>query len=121
MATAQTSGFISTIVSTADLSAKEYYFIQPDGTLAGDGEATIGTIMDGGSASGDAVLVQTNGIAKMFQAETITVGAQVGVDSAGKAVTAAAGDKVAGICIENGGGASTIGSLLLHAGGEKNT
>jgi hypothetical protein len=120
MATAQTSGFISTITSSADLSAKEYYFCSAAGALASDGGRAIGTIMDGGSASGDAVLVQTNGIAKMFQAEDITVGEQVASDTNGKAVGAAAGDVVIGICIESGGAASTIGTLLLHAGAEKN-
>lgn len=120
MATAQTSGFETSIVSGADLSAKQYYFVMADGTLAGNGEAAIGTISDPGSASGDVITVQILGIAKMSQAESITVGAEVGVDANGQAVAAASGDAVVGVCIENGGAANAIGTLLLHAGAEKN-
>lgn len=102
----------------ADLSEKLNFFakVDTDGdiVLAGDGEAVLGTIYEA-AIENKPVTVQFGGIGKVIAAESITAGAIIASDNAGKAVAAAAGDFVVGIAL-TGADAGDVLSFAFVSG-----
>lgn len=86
----------------ADLSAGQFLLVKGHTTanqvvLAGDGENAIGVLYEPAAAAGRAVAVANGGIVRAYAGGSVSVGARVASDAAGKVVTAAAGDYVLGI------------------------
>lgn len=100
----------------ADLTGKLFYFaaLDSDGNivLAGAGAASIGAIIEE-ATSGNPASVQMNGIAKVIAGGTIVAGAQVEVDSNGKAVTHSSGVAVGIYMGEANSASGDIISVLI--------
>jgi hypothetical protein len=115
------------VAAGANLSAKQYFFVKPDGTLCGAGGKALG-VLQNNPTSGQAAGVRVLGCTKVVYGGSISVGDYVASDANGKAVLATvasvlagtpeplAGDHVIGIAL-TAGSASDVGSIaLIHAG-----
>jgi len=102
--------------AAADLSAKQYFFMQIDSSgnvnVSGDGGVADGVLANKPSASGRAATLAMNGIMKVELGGTVTAGDDVASDSAGKAVVATTGDVKLGTCVV-GGASGSVGSIRL--------
>lgn len=94
-----------TLITAADLSAKQYYCVKVDAAgkaaLCGAGEPGVGILQDP-MAAGYAARVMALGISYAIYGGAVTAGDKVASDAAGKLVTAVAGDYVIGIAMETG-------------------
>lgn len=106
-----------TFEAGADLSAKQYYFVDvsSDGQVdpAGDGLFAIGVLQNTPAAAGRAATVCVGGITKVACGGTITIGNPVASDSAGKAVACATNDVILGEALETGASGNVI-AILFH-------
>lgn len=114
---------IGGLSASADLSAKQYYFVKIDGDYSvglcdTDGEFPIG-VLQNEPTSGQAATVEMAGATKVVAAEALTAGDFVGTDANGKAkivqstnTGADIGDWLVGIVIE-GAGADEIATIKL--------
>ena len=82
-----------TLISAADLSAKQYYLVQLDSNgkaalASAVTENLLGPIVDGGKASGDPITIAIAGVAEGIAGGTITAATHnwLTTDSAGKVV-----------------------------------
>lgn len=98
-----------TFVSAADLSDKQFYLaeLDADGKVSLANAATdilIGTIVDGGTASGDQVAIRlSGGTHRVILGGSVNEGARLTSDANGKAVvTTTEDDAVFGQAIEAG-------------------
>lgn len=94
-----------TIEAAGDLSAKQYHFgvINSSGQIAAvgvKGAAADGVILNNPAAQGRATTVAKVGRVKVVAAGTITAGANVASDNAGKAIAAGTGDIILGKALE---------------------
>jgi len=99
-------------VAGADLSASQGLLVAGDSTagqvvLAGDGVNAIGVLLNA-PASGGAAAVAISGKVRAVAGGTVTVGARVASDAAGKVVVAAEGDYVLGVAASAGAANATI-------------
>lgn len=119
MAVTEGAIYIS-LPASGDLSTHQFKFMicnsSGQAALSGDGGVTIGILQNKPSAAGQAAEIQIVGRSKVVQAASITVGAKVAPDASGLASAFSAGDSGTCILLENGGGASAIGSCLLFTG-----
>lgn len=93
-----------TMEAGADLSTKQYYFVSlaSDGQVdpTGDGASAEGVLQNDPSAAGQPATVAIDGISIVVAGAAIARGALVASGSAGKAKTAASGNRVLGIAME---------------------
>lgn len=108
-----------TLPANADLSTKQYFFVNltnSSGTgrvaLAGDGEFAIGVLQNKPSAAGDAAKVAISGIAKVEAGGAITAGNPVAVDASGNAVAASSGDIVVAVAVNSAVDGDVVEVLL---------
>lgn len=107
-----------TYIAGADLSSSQHLFVKVSGAgvvLAGDGDEAAG-VLQNSPISGEAASVAVSGMVKVVAGGTIAVGAKVGADAAGKAVTAASGDIELGIARE-AAVANQVISMDFYLGG----
>lgn len=108
-----------TLIAGADLSAKQYLFVElandgqidPVGSAGGD---AVGVLQNDPDAAGKAATVAISGISKVVCGGTVTVGDKVQSDNAGKALTAASGDHVLGRALATGASGEIIPVLLIN-------
>lgn len=109
---------IGFLAAAADLSTKQYLFMKLSAAdaanVAGAGEAIIG-VLQNKPTSGHACEIRRLGISKITAGGTITVGAKLKSDSAGRAVAASTGDLYGGICLE-GAGTDETSTILMEIG-----
>ena len=95
-----------TYPAAADLSAKQYFFMQVDSNgrvnSAGDGEVVNGVLYNDPAAIDRAAEVAISGRVKVIAGGTVTAGTLGASDSAGEAVAKATGDIAAGMFITGG-------------------
>jgi hypothetical protein len=110
---------IGFLKAAADLSSKQHLFMKlsaaDTANVAGAGEAIIGILQNKPAAAGRACEIRRLGVSKITAGDTVTVGAKLKSDSAGKGVAASTGDLYGGICLE----AATTGkttSILMEIG-----
>lgn len=120
---AATEGMLQAVSlpAAADLSAKQYYFVEIDANgridaVDAQGAKAIGVLQDKPAAIDRVGNVAFSGITKVVLDSTVAVGADVTSTATGTAETAASGDYILGTCIK-GGVASEVGSILLSIGG----
>lgn len=106
-----------TIPAGANLSAEQFTFVVINSsgqvvqqTTAG-GDA-VGILGNKPAAAGDPAEVVIGGIMKCVLGATVAAGAKVQSDTTGRAITAATGDHVLGVCLV-GGAVDTIGEIVL--------
>ncbi len=104
--------------ASADLSAKQYHFmtINASGLLAaaGAGVSIDGILQDKPDAANRAGQLGVRGRSKIVVGAAVTAGDDLTPDAAGKAVTAATGDVIAGTALEDGAASGNIVSILLN-------
>ncbi len=86
------------VIAAADLSAKQFYFVEMTTTganLAGDGALALGVLQNKPTA-GQACEIETASVSKVVAGAAIALGANVSSDSAGKAKTSATGNYIQG-------------------------
>lgn len=107
-----------------DLSSKQYYFVSlaADGQVdpTGDGASAEGVLQDAPSAAGYPASIAISGISKVIAGTSITRGDLVASGSAGKAKTAASGNRVLGIALEAATNDGDVISVLLKVQGAPN-
>lgn len=110
--------------ASADLSAKQYYFVYVDtsGRLAVPSSANInldGVLQDKPSALGQAGDMCVSGVTKLVTGAAVAIGDYVTNDNAGKGVTATSGQKAHGRALTASTATGQIITVLL--GGPKGT
>lgn len=123
MAIQVTDGNVITgLVAAADYSANgQHHFValteSGTVTLATDGALAVGVLMNN-PAAGEACQIQIGGVARVEIGATVDVStnALVGCNATGECITAAAGDHILGIALEDGADGQ-IASVLLQTGG----
>ena len=118
MATEQVLVKIS-LLANADLSAKQYFGIEPvaasgvtKAALAGNGEDIIG-VLQNKPESGEAATIAISGVTKASAGGVITAGGNVALDAAGEFVAAASGDVIVGVNVGKTTADGDIFELLL--------
>lgn len=111
---------VITGIAGADLSAAQYKFVKlaTDGEydLATNGVQAEGVAQNDPSAQGRALSVATAGIAKVVVGTGgLSAGDAVASDAGGVAITAATGDAILGVALDDAA-AGTIGRVLLNKG-----
>jgi hypothetical protein len=106
-----------TLPAGADLSASQYRGLVASGAntiVAGAGVRVIGALQNK-PTSGQAAEIQTYGITFAELGGTVTAGADVSMDSAGRFVVSSGSAAILGSCLV-GGAVGDIGSVLLGTG-----
>ena len=107
-----------TLIAGEDLSTSQFLFAKMDAAanavLCGNGDGTIGIIAVG-AASGNACTITHSGKVMVKCGGTVTIGDDVGIDAAGKAVNAASGDIIVGRAYEAGVDGQIIAIELILA------
>lgn len=106
-----------TLPADADLSAKQYTFvdINSDGEViaaSAQGQDAIGILQNDPAAADEAAVVAIAGISKCFFGGTIATAVRVTTAADGQADTSASGDVTLGIAVK-GAGADEVGEVLL--------
>jgi hypothetical protein len=110
------------VPSSGDLSASQFCFVALDSSgravLPSAGADAVGVLQDKPKSLGDASEVQPldGSISKVLCGGTITAGAQVATDVAGKAVAAVSTNFILGNALEAGATGKIISVLLLARG-----
>lgn len=107
------------IEASADLSAKQYFFMKTSATgvaSAGNGEKAVGVLQNKPDALGKAATIAIAGVTKVLAGGTVAVDGDVASDAAGEAVAAATGDQILGIALEAGVDGDIIAILLQSRG-----
>lgn len=116
-------GFKFSLEASVDLSAKQYHFAAvPDVngrvTFTGtQGIATVGVIQNKPSALGVGTELMVDGITKLVAHAAVAAGAAVSCSNTGRAITAAAGNRVHGYALEAAVNAGEIITVLLNRNG----
>jgi hypothetical protein len=110
-----------TLVSGADLSTKQFLFMAyaSDSKIdpAGDGVLGCGVLQNAPGAADLPAIVRLHGITSVITGAAITAGDAVTSDSNGKAKTAATGDIVQGVALNDASGADETDLILLTPNG----
>lgn len=105
--------------ASADLSAEQLKFVVNNGSgaaaVAGAAASALGVIQNNPTAAGTASIMVL-GVSRVRAGAAIAVGAKLGSDANGKAVTATTGDTILGIALEAAAADEDIIPVLLHAG-----
>lgn len=109
---------VSTVEASGDLSSSQFLFVTIDSNgqaaVAGDGVVVVGVLQDKPAAQGRACSIYGSGsISKVKAGAAVAAGAKVSSDAAGKAVTAASGEYIAGIALDAASAANQLISVLL--------
>ncbi len=115
------AGFTYTREAAADLSAKQFLFMQidTDGEVdiaAGQGQVCDGVLQNKPSAQGQAASIMQTGISKVKAGETIGDGILCTTGADGRCEIALMGDIVLGKTLEAGADGEII-AVLLYGGG----
>ena len=116
----QNIGQVITGIAGADLSTAQYKFVKlaTDGEydLAGNGAQAEGVAQNDPAAQGRALAVATAGIVKVVVGTGgLTAGDEVASDTGGVAITAASGDAILGVALDDAA-VGTVGRVLLNKG-----
>jgi hypothetical protein len=131
----QNNGTDISLVAAADLRSSQFFAVKVDSNgkaaLAGAGEQAIGVVQNDPNTD-QAATVRVAGVTKMKAGGSITAGARVAVDAAGKAKTAVlgtvntsdagaasdavVGSAVFGIALEGASNGDIIAVLITHSG-----
>ena len=106
--------------AAADLSAKQYLFMQIDtdaevDIAAGQGQACDGILQNDPAAQGEAAVLMINGVSKVVAGETIGDGVLCTTGADGRAEIALTGDIVMGKTLQVGANGEII-AVLLYGG-----
>jgi len=102
---------ITSILASADLSAKQNLFIGFDGAVCGSGIKPLGSL-NANTNSGEMAPVVCAGIALVYSGAAVSVGAKLQSNAAGKAITYASG-AVAGYALDASIGTDELIRVLL--------
>ena len=112
----------TTLTSASDLSAKQYLFAKLSGDdgcdQAGAGEDAVGTVYDGGTASGARCSIMIGPIVLIELNATLSAGAEVMSDSGGKAVAWVTANRSLGY-LKEGGAAGDVVPMFFALNGRK--
>ena len=116
----QNVGQVITGIAGADLSTAQYKFVKlaADGEydLSSDGAQAEGVAQNDPAAQGRALAVATAGIVKVVVGTGgLTAGDDVASGAAGGAITAASGDAILGVALDDAT-VGTVGRVLLNKG-----
>ena len=116
----QNVGQVITGIAGADLSTAQYKFVKlaADGEydLSSDGAQAEGVAQNDPAAQGRALAVATAGIVKVVVGTGgLTAGDDVASGAAGVAITAASGDAILGVALDDAA-VGTVGRVLLNKG-----
>ena len=116
----QNVGQVITGIAGADLSTAQYKFVKlaADGEydLSSDGAQAEGVAQNDPAAQGRALAVATAGIVKVVVGTGgLTAGDDVASGAAGVAITAASGDAILGVALDDAT-VGTVGRVLLNKG-----
>lgn len=117
MAIEKVGATLPAVTASSDLSTKQYLFVKIDGEktvgVAGAGEAVDG-VLQNKPISGQAATVWGPGsLSKVYSSAAIAAGAFVTPTAAGKAVTAASGNYIAGRVLEAATAADQLISVWI--------
>lgn len=109
-------GFSFTLVAGADLTAKQFHFVDVNSSGAaivptGAGARTVG-VLQNKPDSGEAATIVNSGIVMVVAGDDVTRGANVQTDVAGKVIDAGSGDVLVGVALEAGASGEVIAVLL---------
>lgn len=109
------------MVAAADLSGNRYYTgqINSSGQVALGGAAAAQGVIMNAPASGEAVLLQVAGLAKVVAAAAITAGDIVASNAAGKVAAATTGQRALGIAVEAAAADGDVIQILLGVNGRE--
>lgn len=102
---------ITSILASADLSAKQNLFIGFDGAVCGNGVKPLGSL-NANTNQTEMAPVVCAGIALVYSGAAISAGAKLQCNSAGKAITYSSG-AVAGYALDASTGADELIRVLL--------
>lgn len=108
------------VPTTTDLSLKQYFAIQEDGTLSGVADVSAGVLQnnpDGTISGGATATVMREGVTRAIAGAVIAKSAKVAPDALGKMRTAVTGDHVLGIALEAAAADLDVIPVLLAFGG----
>ena len=109
-----------TLIAGADLSAKQFFFVSvaADGQVdpTGDGADAAGVLQNAPAAAGRAAEVAISGVVKVEAGGSVTAGDDIASDASGNAVTAATGDQILGVALEDGADGQRIEILFQKRG-----
>lgn len=97
---------ITSIQAAADLSDSKNLFIGFDGDICGNAAKALG-VLNANTSENEMAPVMTNGIALVFSAAAISVGAKIQSNADGKALTYVSGE-TNGYAIDAAGGADEL-------------
>lgn len=104
------------MVAGADLSAEQYKLVKvtTNGVeVAGAGELSVGVLQQG-ETTGNAVSVWGVGsVSKVIAGAAVAQGARVTSDATGRAVTAASGNYIAGVCLTESANADELVTVYI--------
>jgi hypothetical protein len=104
----------------SDLSSSQFLLVAmaSDGQVdaCGNGARALGVLQDDPAAAGRAGTVCIGGRTKVKAGAAVAVGALIGSDAAGKAVTAASGDVVLGVAMSAASADGEIISMVFAPG-----
>jgi len=109
---------VITQLAGADLSAKQYQAVKPNGTdntvviAASQGETILGILQDKPAAAGRAAAVAVGGVCKWLYGDTINAGDKLTVGADARAEVALTGDHVVARALVDGVDGD-IGSVLF--------
>lgn len=115
----QTPLFPISLLPSADLSAKQFYFVKVDSSgeaaLAGSGENAIGILQNKPNTTGSELTasIETLGISQVVLGGTVTAGGNLMSDAAGKAVAHTGTNAVLAIALESGVSGERISCILV--------
>jgi hypothetical protein len=106
------------LLASADLSAKQYHFVEVSGvrTVAACNATTdqaIGVLQNDPDASGEEAVIAINGTTKVVAGAAITAGARVAPNASGRAQTAVATQFPRGIALETSTADGQLIEVLL--------
>ena len=99
----------------ADLSAKQFFLVQLDGTLAGNGD--LGYVLQNKPASGEAATLALTGLTKVSAGASFSAGVALASDANGQIVTAVATDEVVGHAKTAAGAQNEIAEMIASQSG----
>lgn len=107
-----------TLPAGADLSAKQFYFVELNNTgkvtvCNSAGERAFGVLQNDPTAN-QAATIAIGGVAKVIAGDTIAIGDQIATDASGRAIPATTGQIVLGDAISAGAVGNVVSVLLRY-------
>jgi len=112
---------IPSLTAAADLSAKQFFFVEISAdravNLAGDGEDVLGVLQNKPTSGQSAQVNGVGSITKVVAGAAIVAGANVSPDAAGKGKTTVSGNYIAGTALEAAGADGDVITVVLSQHG----